>query len=79
VTQSNPGTSSLCGNNPPEGIAWSCEPMYDASVARHAHPCALREGQTRREAGAQSLGASYVWEAAGAANRAAKQQRAPSV
>jgi hypothetical protein len=53
--------------------------MYDASVARHAHPCALREGQTRREAGAQSLGASYVWEAAGAANRAAKQQRAPSV
>ena len=41
------------------------------------HSCALREGQTRREAEAQSLGASYLasWEeVAGLPNRAAGQQ-----
>ena len=27
------------------------EPLYDVFVARHAHPCALARGQTRREAG----------------------------
>jgi hypothetical protein len=35
---------------------------------------ALREGQTRREAGAQSLRASYVWEVAGLPNRAVGPQ-----
>jgi hypothetical protein len=46
-------------------------PVYDTSVATHAHPCALLgEGRTRREAGAQSPGASFLWEAAGLPNRA---------
>jgi len=45
---------TLCTNNPPEGIARGWIPVYDAYVARRVHPCALlREGQTRREAGAQ--------------------------
>jgi hypothetical protein len=37
-------------------------------ACRQAHPWALREGQPHREAGAQSLGASYVWEVAGLSN-----------
>ena len=32
------------------------------NVGQHAHPCALREGQIRREAGALSLWASYLDE-----------------
>jgi hypothetical protein len=44
---------------------WEC-------ACSQAHPCALlREGQTRREAGAQSLRASFVLEVAGLPNRAA--------
>jgi hypothetical protein len=39
-----------------------------------ASVCALlREGQTHREAGAQSQGASYGWEVAGLLNRAVEE------
>jgi hypothetical protein len=34
----------------------------------HARPCALREGQTRREAGTQSLEPPPSWEEAGPSN-----------
>jgi hypothetical protein len=37
---------------------WCIHSKHWEWVCRQAHLCALREGQTRREAGAQSLGAS---------------------
>ena len=40
---------------------WKC-------AFNQAHLLVLREGQPRREAGAQNLGASYVWEVAGLPN-----------
>jgi hypothetical protein len=44
------------GNCVRQGFSvWCIHSKYMPSACSHAHPCALREGQTRREAGAQSL------------------------
>jgi hypothetical protein len=75
LPQSNPGASSLCANNLPGGIAWGCEPVYDASVARHAHPCAAaRRANPSRGGGAKPrglppIGGSRVAEQGGGAAR----------
>jgi hypothetical protein len=53
---------------------WCIHSKHGECACSHAHPRALREGQTRREAVAQSLRASYVWEVAGLPNRAVGQQ-----
>jgi hypothetical protein len=55
-------------------IVWCIHSKLGKNACSQAHPCAVREGQTRRETGAQSLRASYVWEVAGLPNRAVGQQ-----